>query len=116
MPHNSITETYVAARFFVDNWRWSGVPFYLRHGKRYQARHRNSIHFKPAPHALFQHTSADELQPNVLVLHSSRTGVSPSVRVEATAPQYACAGGHDSSTGRASVWNGRSYEPSLWTR
>jgi glucose-6-phosphate 1-dehydrogenase len=70
IPPTSITETYVAARFFVDNWRWSGVPFYLRHGKRLPKRDTEiSIHFKPAPLALFQHTAADELQPNVLVLH-----------------------------------------------
>ncbi|HKP52825.1 MAG TPA: glucose-6-phosphate dehydrogenase [Chloroflexia bacterium] len=70
IPHNSNIETYVAARFFVDNWRWAGVPFYLRHGKRLPKRDTEiSIHFKAAPHALFQHTAADELEPNVLVLH-----------------------------------------------
>ena len=70
VPPDSDTETYVAARFFVDNWRWSGVPFYLRHGKRLPKRDTEiSIHFKPAPLALFQHTAADELQPNILVLH-----------------------------------------------
>jgi glucose-6-phosphate 1-dehydrogenase len=69
VPPESNTESYVAARFFVDNWRWSGVPFYLRHGKRLPKRDTEiSIHFKPAPLALFQHTAADELQPNVLVL------------------------------------------------
>jgi glucose-6-phosphate 1-dehydrogenase len=70
IPPTSTTETYVAARFFVDNWRWSGVPFYLRHGKRLPKRDTEiSIHFKPAPLALFQYTAADELEPNVLVLH-----------------------------------------------
>jgi glucose-6-phosphate 1-dehydrogenase len=70
VPPDSETETYVAARFFVDNWRWSGVPFYLRHGKRLPKRDTEiAIQFKPAPLALFQTTSADELQPNVLVLH-----------------------------------------------
>ncbi len=67
---DSETETFVAARFFVDNWRWSGVPFYLRHGKRLPKRDTEiAIQFKPAPLALFQHTSADELRPNALVLH-----------------------------------------------
>jgi glucose-6-phosphate 1-dehydrogenase len=66
---NSITESFVAARFYVDNWRWAGVPFYLRHGKRLPKRDTEiSIHFKPAPLALFQHTAADELEANVLVL------------------------------------------------
>jgi glucose-6-phosphate 1-dehydrogenase len=70
VPPTSNTETYVAARFFVDNWRWSGVPFYLRHGKRLPKRSTEiAIQFKPAPLALFQHTAADELEPNVLVLH-----------------------------------------------
>ena len=70
VPVHSDTETYVAARFFVDNWRWSGVPFYLRHGKRLPKRDTEiAIHFKPAPLALFQHTAADEMQPNALVLH-----------------------------------------------
>ena len=55
VPPNSETETYVAARFFVDNWRWSGVPFYLRHGKRLPKRDTEiAIQFKPAPLALFQ--------------------------------------------------------------
>jgi glucose-6-phosphate 1-dehydrogenase len=70
VPPDSETETFVAARFFVDNWRWSGVPFYLRHGKRLPKRDTEiAIQFKPAPLALFQTTAADELQPNVLVLH-----------------------------------------------
>ncbi|HYP21092.1 MAG TPA: glucose-6-phosphate dehydrogenase, partial [Chloroflexia bacterium] len=70
VPHDSITETFVAARFFVENWRWSGVPFYLRHGKRLPKRDTEiAIQFKPAPLALFQHTAADEMQPNSLVLH-----------------------------------------------
>jgi glucose-6-phosphate 1-dehydrogenase len=67
---DSNTETYVAARFFVENWRWSGVPFYLRHGKRLPKRDTEiAIQFKPAPLALFQYTAADQLAPNTLVLH-----------------------------------------------
>ena len=70
VPPDSETETYVAARFFVDNWRWSGVPFYLRHGKRLPKRVTEiAIQFRPPPLAIFQHTAADELQPNLLVLH-----------------------------------------------
>ncbi len=70
IPTDSMTETYVAGRFYIDNWRWSGVPFYLRHGKRLPKRTTEiAIQFKPAPLALFQHTSADELNPNLLVLH-----------------------------------------------
>jgi glucose-6-phosphate 1-dehydrogenase len=83
---DSNTETFVAARFYVDNWRWSGVPFYLRHGKRLPKRDTEiAIQFKPAPLALFQHTAADELQPNVLVLHiQPDEGIS--IKFESKAP------------------------------
>ncbi|MFQ6098618.1 MAG: glucose-6-phosphate dehydrogenase, partial [Armatimonadota bacterium] len=51
---DSRTETYVALRFFVDNWRWGGVPFYIRTGKRLPTRATEVVvHFKPTPHRLF---------------------------------------------------------------
>ena len=51
---NSRTETYVAMKYFIDNWRWGGVPFYIRTGKRLPTRVSEVvIHFKPTPHALF---------------------------------------------------------------
>jgi glucose-6-phosphate 1-dehydrogenase len=51
---NSRTETYAAAKIFIDNWRWAGVPFYVRAGKRLPKRVTDiSIHFRPAPHPLF---------------------------------------------------------------
>ncbi len=50
----SRTETYVAMKFYVDNWRWGGVPFYIRTGKRLPTRVTEIvIHFKPTPHYLF---------------------------------------------------------------
>lgn len=50
----SRTETYVAMKFFIDNWRWGGVPFYIRAGKRLPTRVMEIvIHFKPTPHYLF---------------------------------------------------------------
>jgi glucose-6-phosphate 1-dehydrogenase len=50
----SRTETYVAMKFFIDNWRWGGVPFYIRTGKALPTRVSEIvIHFKPTPHALF---------------------------------------------------------------
>jgi glucose-6-phosphate 1-dehydrogenase len=50
----SRTETYVALKFFIDNWRWGGVPFYIRTGKRMPTRVSEIvIHFKPTPHKLF---------------------------------------------------------------
>ncbi|HET9570364.1 MAG TPA: glucose-6-phosphate dehydrogenase [Bacteroidales bacterium] len=51
---NSRTETYVAMKFFIDNWRWGGVPFYVRTGKRLPTRVTEVVvHFKPTPHVLF---------------------------------------------------------------
>jgi glucose-6-phosphate 1-dehydrogenase len=65
----STTETYVALQLFIDNWRWAGVPFYLRTGKRLAKRISEiAIQFKPAPHALFQNEAPFEAEPNMLVL------------------------------------------------
>ncbi|MFP4287952.1 MAG: glucose-6-phosphate dehydrogenase [Bacteroidales bacterium] len=51
---SSMTETYAALKFYIDNWRWGGVPFYLRTGKRLPTRVMEVvIHFKPTPHFLF---------------------------------------------------------------
>jgi len=65
----SETETYVAMKLMVDNWRWAGVPFYLRSGKRLSnKRSEIAITFKQIPHSLFGNIGADNLAPNVLVL------------------------------------------------
>ncbi len=67
IPSNSVTETYVALKVFVDNWRWSGVPFYLRTGKRLRRRESFvAIRFKDAPKILFN--SGGELPANVLTI------------------------------------------------
>lgn len=51
---NSVTETYAALKFYIDNWRWGGVPFYIRTGKRLPTRVTEVVvHFKPTPHFLF---------------------------------------------------------------
>ena len=64
----SQTETYVAMKLFVDNWRWADTPFYLRTGKRLPRRVSEiAIQFKRAPHLLFGKAAAG-LEPNVLVL------------------------------------------------
>jgi len=66
---DSATETYVAMRLGIDNWRWAGVPFYLRTGKRMTRRTTEiAIQFKQAPFALFRDTPVDILTPNVLAL------------------------------------------------
>jgi glucose-6-phosphate 1-dehydrogenase len=55
VPQDSRTETYVAIKFFIDNWRWGGVPFYMRTGKRLPTRVTEIvIHFKETPHHLFK--------------------------------------------------------------
>ena len=67
---NSTTETYLAARTFVDNWRWAGVPFYLRSGKRMPSRATEiAIQFKQPPLSLFNWQNMAGNAPNVLALN-----------------------------------------------
>jgi glucose-6-phosphate 1-dehydrogenase len=64
----SETETYIAARLTIDDWRWSGVPFYLRMGKRLPKRATEiAIQFKGVPHQLFRESAADP-EPNLLAM------------------------------------------------
>jgi glucose-6-phosphate 1-dehydrogenase len=66
----STTDTYVAAKLYVDNWRWADTPFYVRMGKRLARRETTiAIQFKRAPHPPFEELSAEGLRPNVLVVH-----------------------------------------------
>jgi glucose-6-phosphate 1-dehydrogenase len=66
----SMTETYIAAKLFVDNWRWADTPFYVRTGKRLPRRETTiAIQFKRAPHPPFAEAAAEELRPNVLIVH-----------------------------------------------
>jgi len=70
VPPNSFTETFVALKMFIDNWRWANVPFYLRTGKRMPCRLTEvAIQFKRAPFVLFRKTAVEHLKPNLLVLH-----------------------------------------------
>ncbi|MGI4813726.1 MAG: glucose-6-phosphate dehydrogenase [Janthinobacterium lividum] len=77
---DSNTETYVALKLSIENWRWAGVPFYLRTGKRLAERRTEiAIHFKTAPYRIFRDTPVDSLPPNVLTLmidptHGTRLG------------------------------------------
>jgi glucose-6-phosphate 1-dehydrogenase len=64
----STTETFVAVKAYVDNWRWHGVPFYLRTGKRLPNRHSEIyIQFRQVPHSIFSNRGA-VLQPNKLII------------------------------------------------
>ena len=66
---DSSTPTYAAIKCFVDNWRWEGVPFYLRSGKRLAKRVTEiAIQFKRPPMLMFRACSVDEVSPNVLVM------------------------------------------------
>ncbi|HEY3328094.1 MAG TPA: glucose-6-phosphate dehydrogenase [Novimethylophilus sp.] len=66
---NSVTETFVAAKFYIDNWRWRGVPFYLRTGKRMaKTQSTISIRFRHPPQQLFHDTPLEQIEPNWILL------------------------------------------------
>jgi glucose-6-phosphate 1-dehydrogenase len=70
VPDDSRTETFVAMKLLIDNWRWADVPFYLRTGKRLPGRSTHVvIQFRRAPFVLFRDTPVENLMPNQLVLH-----------------------------------------------
>ena len=67
---DSITDTFIAAKLFVDNWRWADTPFYVRAGKRLARRETTiAIQFQRAPHPPFEAIAGEGLRPNVLVVH-----------------------------------------------
>jgi glucose-6-phosphate 1-dehydrogenase len=69
VAENSTTETFVAAKFYIDNWRWSGVPFYLRTGKCLPGKMSQiSIRFRHPPQQLFRETALENIEPNWIVL------------------------------------------------
>jgi glucose-6-phosphate 1-dehydrogenase len=70
VPPDSKTETFVAVKLLIDNWRWAGVPFYFRTGKRLAVRHTEvAIQFKRAPLVLFRDTPVSDLKANQLIIH-----------------------------------------------
>ncbi len=69
VARDSGTETYVALKLAIDNWRWAGVPFYLRTGKCLPARTTEiAVQFRRAPYALFRNTPVERLPSNILTL------------------------------------------------
>jgi len=69
VEHNSKTETFVAAKLFIDNWRWKDVPFYLRTGKRLSKKSTEiAVTFKKIPHSMFYTSGLADMSPNVLVI------------------------------------------------
>jgi glucose-6-phosphate 1-dehydrogenase len=71
---NSTTETYAAMKLTIDNWRWAGVPFYLRTGKALGVKRTEiAIKFKQAPFAMFRDTPVDRLSQNYLIISTEPT-------------------------------------------
>ncbi|MEA2448526.1 MAG: glucose-6-phosphate 1-dehydrogenase [Thermoleophilaceae bacterium] len=69
VPDDSTTETFAAVRLHIDNWRWAGVPFYLRHGKRLARKTTEiAVTLKPIPHLAFQQHGSLGVEPNQLIL------------------------------------------------
>ena len=69
VAQDSNTETYLAMKLLIDNWRWAGVPFYVRSGKRLKRRLTEiAIHFRLPPRMLFSEHAAQQIEPNVLVM------------------------------------------------
>ncbi len=65
---NSRTETFVALKFYIDNWRWAGVPFYIRTGKKLPTRVTEIvIHFKSVPHRLFGHPGTHQTKNQLII-------------------------------------------------
>jgi glucose-6-phosphate 1-dehydrogenase len=65
----SSTPTFAAMKVLIDNWRWNGVPFYLRSGKRLAKRKTEiSVHFRPVPHLMFAGTLQEPVEANTLIL------------------------------------------------
>ncbi len=91
---DSHTETYVALQFEIDNWRWAGVPFYVRTGKRLGGRSTEIVvHFRQAPYALFRDTPVDKLSPNMMVFSIQPTeGLSLSISAKHPGPTMTLAG------------------------
>jgi glucose-6-phosphate 1-dehydrogenase len=89
VPPNSRTETFAALRLHVSNWRWSGVPFYLRTGKRLARKHTEiAVILKPVPHLAFRSQGSVGVQANQIILTvQPNEGVSVSLGAKIPGPQ-----------------------------
>ena len=85
----STTETYAALKLFVENWRWAGVPFYLRSGKRLSRRQTEIvIEFRRPPLLLLEAAKANNIDPNRLVLHiQPEEGIELQVKAKRPGPK-----------------------------
>jgi glucose-6-phosphate 1-dehydrogenase len=86
---DSHVETFAAAKMLVDNWRWEGVPFYLRSGKRMARRVSEiALTFKSVPHSIFVPILPEQLAPNVLVLNvQPEEGMSLTIQAKRPGPK-----------------------------
>ncbi len=84
----SVVETFAAMKLWVDNWRWAGVPFYLRTGKRLDRRVTEIVvHFKSPPLSLFGGTECSPLGPNLLIMHiQPEEGITLQMRAKTPGP------------------------------
>ena len=89
VPKNSRAETYVALRLVVDNWRWAGVPFYLRTGKRLARKVTEiAVTLRPVPHLAFEQDGTADVRPNQLVVTlQPNEGVSLSLGAKVPGPR-----------------------------
>jgi len=87
---NSNTPTYAAVRCYVDNWRWKGVPFFLRSGKHMSRRVSEiAVQFREPPVLMFRHETREQMAPNVLTMRiQPNEGVSLSFQVKAPGAAY----------------------------
>ncbi len=85
---DSMTETYVAAKLFIENWRWAGVPFYLRTGKALPKRSTEiTIHFKQAPYLLFASEGEERCQNVLIVRVQPDEGIGLQIGAKQPGPQ-----------------------------
>jgi glucose-6-phosphate 1-dehydrogenase len=86
----SITPTYAAVKFYVDNWRWTGVPFFLRSGKNMARRVTEiAVQFREPPILMFKHETREQIAPNTLALRiQPNEGASLSFQVKAPGAAY----------------------------
>ena len=91
---DSLTETYVAMKLEADNWRWAGVPFYLRTGKCMTGRRTEVVvHFKQAPYAIFRDSPVDRLTPNNLTINiQPRQGITLGISAKIPGPKMDLSG------------------------
>ena len=86
----SQTETFVAAKLWIDNWRWDGVPFYLRHGKELPERNTEiAVYFRQAPDVLFRELEIDHIPSNHLTIRvQPDEGISLAFQAKIPGPGY----------------------------